>query len=121
MKICKYMLLLLLFVAGYSALAVDSEPNTPSAPRLSTEEWHALMNRVRNFEEAAYDDLLVVVEQNRCPGRTEEFVAMLKIAAGCGHKRAQYYLEYCYKEGIGVQRNADKGYDWKVIREHDGR
>ena len=115
------MLLPLLLATGYSALASDAPPKTPPAPRLSTEEWHALMNRVRNFEDAAYDDLLAVVEQNRCPGRAEEFVAMLKIAAGCGHKRAQYFLEYCYKSGIGVQRNSDKGYDWKLIREYDGR
>lgn len=111
----KYMLLPLLFVAGYSAVAADSEPDTPPAARLSTEEWRELMNRVRNFEEAAYDELLAVVEQNRSPGKHEEFVAMLKIAAGCGHKRAQYFLEYCYKNGIGVRRNSDMGADWQVI------
>ena len=83
---------------------------------LSQSEWESLKSRVRNFEESAMAELVDVIAESRCPGSLEEQVAMLKIAAGMGNKRAQSRLVDCYRNGTGVRANMNMAQAWDQVR-----
>ena len=99
-------------VCALPLMAMDA----PEANYLSQGEWESLKSRVRNFEENAMAELVDVIAESRCPGSLEEQVAMLKIAAGMGNKRAQARLVDCYRNGNGVRANINMAQAWEHVR-----
>ncbi len=91
----------------------DSQHN-----KISMGDWQKLMTRIRIYDEAAITELMDIVNAKRCPGTAEELIAMLKIAAGMGEKRAQYLLAACYREGVGVRENGKIANVWEIIYNH---
>lgn len=73
------------------------------------------MERVRSFDEAAITQMMDIIVSKRCPGTAEELVAMLKLAAGMGEKRAQELLSACYQQGVGVRESSDFSRNWRYI------
>ena len=98
-------------------LWANEEPPEENAKdsKLATNEWQQLMTRIRNQEEAAFTELMNVVNERRCPGTAEELTSMLKIAAGMGNKQAQYLLAECYRRGVGVRQNSKIASAWERL------
>lgn len=95
--------------------AADEETNPEISDKISQDEWQQIIKRVRSYDENAVKELMDIVVSKRCPGTAEELVAMLKIAAGMGDKRAQDLLSSCYLQGIGVRDNSETSRSWRYI------
>lgn len=101
-----------------NAEEADTTPQTDESGKISQGDWQKLMNKVRNYDDAAITELMDIVNTKRCPGTAEELVAMLKIAAGMGEKRAQTLLAECYRLGVGTRRNDKMSTAWEIIYRH---
>lgn len=96
--------------------AASEEPASDEiGNKISQDEWQKIIKRVRSYDENAAKELMDIVVNKRCPGTAEELVAMLKIAAGMGEKRAQELLAACYQQGVGVRDNANSASTWRYI------